>query len=169
MFNLSAVSVQSETTLLFISSDAGVQPLTTRLLKSSAICRLRNVSQIHQWASSQRVEVFLREYFEIRNIPCYYWLLCLLKLIIPESFNRCFIRWVQSFLPDGAKELTLSFDGKTIRSTGKMDKYENPLHIVSAQIADTEINFIRGDSKNLFPLELFFNLTNNERCNKIKT
>jgi hypothetical protein len=32
-----------------------------------------------------------------------------------DSFNKCFINWVQSFLPN--KELTIPFDGKTIRST----------------------------------------------------
>lgn len=35
--------------------------------------------------------------------------------------------------------MTLSFDGKTIRSTGKMDKYSSPLHIVSAHIAELGI------------------------------
>ena len=87
-----------------------------------SVCGLRNVSQIHQWASNERVREFLFEHFDIKDIPCYYWLLCLLKLIVPKSFNQCFIRWVQSFLPDKAQGLTLSFDGKTIRSTGKMGK-----------------------------------------------
>jgi hypothetical protein len=31
---------------------------------------------------------------------------------------------------------TASYDGKAVRSTGKMKKYKNPLHIVSAQIAE---------------------------------
>ena len=116
-----------------------VEALTIVILGS--ICGLRNVSQIHQWASSERVRVFLMEHFGIKNIPCYYWLLCLLKLIEPKSFNQCFIKWVQSFLPDKAEGLTLSFDGKTIRSTGKMDKYESPLHIVSAHVGDLGITF----------------------------
>jgi predicted transposase YbfD/YdcC len=103
------------------------------------ICGLRNVSQIHHWASNERVREFLSEHFSIKDIPCYYWLLCLLKLIRPESFNRCFIRWAQSFLSDKDQKLTLSFDGKTIRSTGKMDKYESPLHIVSAHVAELGI------------------------------
>jgi predicted transposase YbfD/YdcC len=105
------------------------------------ICGLRNVNQIQQWASNERVREFLLEHFGIKKIPCYYWLLCLLKLIVPKSFNQCFIMWVQSFLPDKAQGLTLSFDGKTIRSTGKMDKYESPLHIVSAHVAELGITF----------------------------
>ena len=33
--------------------------------------------------------------------------------------------------------------GKTIRSTGKMDSYESPLHIVSAQVAELGITYAR--------------------------
>jgi predicted transposase YbfD/YdcC len=44
-------------------------------------------------------------------------------------------------IPETLESLTVSFDGKTVRSTNKMDKYENPLHIVSAQIAQLGITF----------------------------
>ena len=106
-----------------------------------SFCGLGNVNQIHQWAGNARVSEFLSEHFGIRKIPCYYWLLCLLKLIEPNSLNRCFTNWVQSFLPDGVKGLTLSFDGKTICSTEKMAKYKNGLQIVSAHIAELGITF----------------------------
>jgi predicted transposase YbfD/YdcC len=42
-------------------------------------------------------------------------------------------------VPDKNTHLTLSFDGKTICSTEKMDSYEKPLHIVSAQLAELGI------------------------------
>lgn len=106
-----------------------------------SICGLRNVSQIHQWAASDRVSGFLKEKFAIKNVPCYYWLLRLLKLIKPESLNCCFIRWVESILPEKKDGLTIALDGKTIRSTGHMDSYENPLHIASAQISELGITF----------------------------
>jgi predicted transposase YbfD/YdcC len=142
------------------------EALTIVILGS--ICGLRNVSQVHQWASNQRVGVFLREHFDIRKIPCYYWLLCLLKLIKPESFNRCFIRWAQTFLPDETRDLTISFDGKTIRSTGKMDKYENPLHIVSAQVADLGITFgqrtVDGKSNEIPAVRELLGLLDIEGC-----
>ena len=106
-----------------------------------SICGLKNISQIHQWAASDRVNEFLKEKFRIENIPCYYWLLCLLKLIEPDSLNKCFSKWVSSILPKNRENLTISLDGKTIRSTGKMKSYENPLHIVSAQISELGITF----------------------------
>ena len=105
------------------------------------LCGLRNTSQIHQWAAHERVSGFLLKHFGIERIPCYYWFLCLLKMIKPQSLNQCFINWAQSFLPDGVKGLTLSFDGKAIRSTGKMSKYKSSLHIVSAHIAELGITF----------------------------
>jgi predicted transposase YbfD/YdcC len=116
-----------------------LEALTLVILGS--FCGLRNVSQIHQWSSNSRVREFLSKHFKIEKIPCYYWLLCLLKLIKPKSLNECFMKWTQSFLPDGVKGLTLSFDGKTIRSTEKMKKYTSPLQIVSAHIAELGITF----------------------------
>jgi predicted transposase YbfD/YdcC len=104
-------------------------------------CGLRNVKQIHQWASNERIARFLAEKFGINRVPCYYWLLCLINLIDPKALNECFIRWVESLIPEGVKGYTLSIDGKTIRSTGKMDKYAAPLHIVSAHIAELGITF----------------------------
>jgi predicted transposase YbfD/YdcC len=115
------------------------EALTIVILGS--LCGLRNASQIQQWAAHSRVTEFLAKHFLIKRIPCYYWLICLLKMIKPKSLNRCFMNWVQSFLPDGVKGLTLSFDGKAIRSTGKMSKYKSSLHIVSAHIAELGITF----------------------------
>ena len=101
-----------------------------------SICGLKNLQQIHQWAIKDRTREFLKEEFGIYRIPCYYWITCILKIIKPESFNRCFEKWVRSIMPEKADKLTISLDGKTVRSTGKMQKYESPLHIISAQISE---------------------------------
>lgn len=101
-----------------------------------SICGLKNVSQIHQWASNDRVSKFLMEEFGINHVPCYYWLLCLLKMIKTESLNRCFANWVYSVMPEKAEALTISLDGKTVRSTTGMTGYAQPLHIISAQISE---------------------------------
>lgn len=101
-----------------------------------SICGLRNVHQIHQWASNDRVSKFLKEKFGINHVPCYYWILSLLHFVRPESLNRCFVDWVYSFMPEKSKDMTISLDGKTICSTIKMEKIESPLHIISAQISE---------------------------------
>lgn len=102
---------------------------------------LKNTSQIHQWATDIRISGFLKEKFGIEDVPCYYWLLCLLKLVRPSSLNRCFNAWVRSMMPESMEGLTVSLDGKTVRSTEKMDSYETPLHIVSAQISELGMTF----------------------------
>ncbi len=110
------------------------EAITIAILGS--ICGLKNVSQIHQWAANDRVSEFLKEEFGINHVPCYYWLLCLLKLIKPESLNRCFANWVYTFMPENAKDMTISLDGKTICSTTGRDCFKSPLHIISAQISE---------------------------------
>ena len=104
-----------------------------------SVCGLRNPKQIHNWASNQRVKKFLHEHFKIAFIPSYFWLLSLLKLLKPESLNKCFINWAKSLIPNTLEGLTASFDGKTIRSTGKMDSYKEAFHIVSAYVAELGI------------------------------
>jgi hypothetical protein len=51
--------------------------------------------------------------------------------------------------PAGMKAMTVSFDGKTVRSTGKMDKYGSPLHIISARLAELGITLagVKTDNK----------------------
>ena len=106
-----------------------------------SLCGLRNTSQIHQWAESDKVAEFLKEKYGIEHIPCYYWLLSLLKMVKPESLNKRLMKWAETMLPENRKGLTISLDGKTIRSTGKMGEYDSPLHIISAQISELGITF----------------------------
>jgi len=113
------------------------------------LCGLKNACQISQWADSERARGLPAERFCIEKVPCYYWLLCLLKLVEPKSLNRCLARWTQSLLPEGTEGMTISFNGKTIRSTGKMDRYESPMRIVSAHIAEAGLTLagLRVDGK----------------------
>jgi len=132
------------------------------------IAGLENVKQIHQWAKNERVSAFLLFHFEIKAIPSYYWMLCLLKLIKPKSLNQCFTNWVQSFLLDKKESGTISFDGKTIRSTGKMDKYANSLHIVSAHLAELGITIgqytVDGKSNEIPAMRKLLKLLHVEGC-----
>ena len=65
--------------------------------------------------------------------------LCLLKLVKPESLSRCLMKWAESMMPKDRTGISVSLDGKTIRSTGKMERYDSPLHIVSAQLSELGI------------------------------
>lgn len=102
-------------------------------------CGFRNLKQIHQWADHDKIRLILREHFGVANVLTYCWITKLLKIIDPKSMNDCFINWVTSILPDKLEGCTVALDGKTVCSTTNMEKYKNPLHIVSAQIAEIGI------------------------------
>jgi len=120
-----------------------------------SLCGLKNVRQIHQWASSARTSELLKEKFGIKHIPCYYWLLVLLKMVKPEALNNCIKEWAEQYLPEDRKATTISLDGKTIRSTTGMKKIGSPLHVISAQLSELGITLA---SK-----------TTNEKSNEIPT
>ena len=116
-----------------------------------SMCELKSIMRIHSWSTTKTVSKFLAESFGIKRIPCYGWLLKLLALIKPDSLNRCMMKFVSSLCPELIAELekeqekqaknkkrpvTVSLDGKTIRSTAKMAKYDSPLHIVSAYASE---------------------------------
>jgi predicted transposase YbfD/YdcC len=78
------------------------------------------------------------------------------------------MRWVQSLIPDGGKGATISFDGKTIRSTGKMEWYESPLHIISAHLAEQGLTLaqrtVEGKSNEIPAMRELLELLDIEGC-----
>jgi predicted transposase YbfD/YdcC len=98
-------------------------------------CGLRDMKQIITWAKDERVRTFLREEFSIYEVPCYSWFTQIMGNIKPESFNKCFTKWILALVGELSGK-TLSLDGKTVCSTAKMRNYSNPLHIISAQLAE---------------------------------
>ena len=101
-----------------------------------SLCGFRNVSQIHHWAENARVKELLKEKFQIAHIPCYFWLLTLLKMVKPDTLNECMMKWASQFMPENRNGTTTSLDGKTIRSTVGRKSMDSPLHIISAQICE---------------------------------
>lgn len=99
-------------------------------------CGLSDLKRIIQWAKNERIRTFLKDECSIYEIPCYSWFTQILGNIKPQSFNECFTKWVISSLTQSLSKNTISLDGKTVRSTGKMKNYSKPLHIVSAQLAE---------------------------------
>ena len=101
-----------------------------------SLCGFKNVSQIHHWAESAHTREFLKEKFQIEHIPCYYWMLVLLKMVKTDTLSQCLTRWAAQFLPEDRSNTTVSLDGKTIRSTVGKKGFDSPLHIISAQICE---------------------------------
>jgi len=109
---------------------------TLTLVILGTLCGLEDIEEIHQWAKSERVSKFLSQEFAIFTIPSIRWIRELMSIIKPESLNELFTRWSRTLLPEFLDGLTISFDGKSIRSTGKMCEYEKPIHILSAHLAE---------------------------------
>ncbi|MBR0101669.1 MAG: ISAs1 family transposase [Treponema sp.] len=134
-----------------------------------SLCELKSVMRIHAWASTQTITSFLEKEFGIMHIPCYGWLTELLALIKPESLNRCMMKFVNCVCPELVAELekrlekqnrkkkwamTVAIDGKTVRATAKMAKYDSPLHIISAYASEIGITLAQNsvrDKSNEIP------------------
>ena len=101
-----------------------------------SLCGFKNVNQIHHWAENAHTKEFLKEKFQIEHIPCYYWMLVLLKMVKTDTLNQCLMKWAAQFLPEDRGSTTVSLDGKTIRSTVGKKVLDTPLHIISAQICE---------------------------------
>jgi predicted transposase YbfD/YdcC len=109
---------------------------TLTIVILGSLCKLKDLTEIHQWAKDEKTRAFLEEHFAIFTIPSYNWFVLLMRIIKPESLNELFITWTKTLLPEFLDGLTVSFDGKTICSTGNMDEYDKPLHILSAYLAE---------------------------------
>lgn len=142
------VEIEKEYDGYFFSA---AQAVTIVVLGS--LCGLKSVRQIHQWAEHDSTRKLLKERFAIERIPCYYWLLCLLKLVKTESLSQCLTNWAENFLPADRRGLTVALDGKTVRSTAKMKAYDTPLHIVSAQLSELGVTLgsksVKGKSNEI--------------------
>ena len=110
------------------------------LIIVGSLCGLRNTRRIWQWATNDKIKGLLKEEFQICRVPSYYWLMSLLKMVKPESMNKCFNAWIKSMLPED-KALTIAVDGKTVCSTKKMKNCSTPLHIVSAQLGELGLTY----------------------------
>lgn len=129
---------------------------------------LKSVKQIHQWAIDDRIRIFLEEHFKITEIPSYSWFTQILGLIKPELFNERFISWAFDLVGGENENSTISFDGKTVRSTGKMKKYKKPLHIVSGHLGELGITLgqkaVHDKSNEIPAVRNLIGLLNIEGC-----
>ena len=109
------------------------------ILICGALCGLQNISDIYEWSKAAPVREFFFEAFCIRKFPSRAQFYNIIGCIDPEKFNRTFIKWVENILPDGASGKTIAIDGKTICSTDKLTEDNNPLHIITAIISESNL------------------------------
>jgi len=77
----------------------------------------RTYARIHYWAENAHTREFLKEKFQIEHIPCYYWMLVLLKMVKTDTLNQCLTRWAAQFLPEDMRTPLCK-----ITSTGEIEQ-----------------------------------------------
>lgn len=108
------------------------------ILVCGCLCGFGNLKQIHRYAKNRVTKDMLRKVFNIRKIPSYVQLRNILCIIDSSQLEQAFRAWVQWIVFD-LEGKTVSFDGKTIKTTCNMKQYEQPIHIVSAHVSEVGI------------------------------
>ncbi len=99
---------------------------------------MQTMKDIHFWASSKTVSKMLSIVFGIRKIPCYSHFTNLVGIINGDELNKIFMEFFSKLVGNVVGK-TIAIDGKTVCSTANMGKFESPLHIASAFVAENGI------------------------------
>lgn len=108
------------------------------ILVCGCLCGFGNLKQIHRYSKNRVTKDMLCKVFHIRKIPSYAQLRNILCLVDSSQLEQAFRAWVQWIVFD-LEGKTVSFDGKTIKTTCNMKQYEQPIHIVSAHVSELGI------------------------------
>ncbi len=103
------------------------------------LCGLQTVSSIKQWAEVPRNKEFFTETFGIEQTPCVAQMYNILRTVNASFFEECFTQWMKKLVQGKVKNQTISIDGKSIRSTGKLPGSVSIMHIASAVIAESRL------------------------------
>ena len=101
------------------------------------LCKIQDVSDIHQWCTVERQANFFKEVFEIKKIPCRAQFYNILATVNSTFFEKTFTDLMKNIVNRSTKGKTIAVDGKTIRSTSKFSHDNSVLHIASAIISDS--------------------------------
>lgn len=116
------------------------------MLVCGCLCGLGNLKQIHRYAKNRVTRQMLKEVFNIRKIPCYSQFTNIMNIIDNEQLEQAFRAWAQWIVFD-LQGKTVSFDGKTIKTTCNMKKYTQPIHIISAHVSELGITIAQLSTK----------------------
>lgn len=113
-----------------------VQDILTILI-CGLLCRIEDVSEIHEWSKVERQQVFFKEVFGINKIPCRAQFYNILSTVDSKFFEKVFVEWMQQIVQGKTENKTIAIDGKSIRSTSKLSHDGSIIHIASAIISDS--------------------------------
>lgn len=105
------------------------------IIMCGVLCGIDTIEGIKEYAEEKKE--MLKEYFTIEKIPSQMTFERILASIDVEKLSIAIIGIVTRNLKNTGK--IISIDGKTIRSTEKMDKYESSLQILTAYLTESGI------------------------------
>lgn len=108
------------------------------ILVCGCLCGLGNLKQIHRYAKNRVTKQMLKQVFNIHKIPCYSQFTNIMNIIDNTQLEEAFRAWTQWIVYD-LQGKTVSFDGKTIKTTCNMKQYLQPVHIISAHVSELGI------------------------------
>jgi predicted transposase YbfD/YdcC len=119
------------------------------ILAVGLLCNLQTAHEIYQWSCAEGARKILAEYFMIEKFPCYAQFMNILGNVKADSLDSIFMNWCKMLVQNQLKDKTIAIDGKTVCATGNMKAYDNPLHIVSAYVAEygLTIGQVAADAK----------------------
>jgi predicted transposase YbfD/YdcC len=76
---------------------------------------------------------FLKQFLLLKNgIPSHDTINRVFQALNPNSFEKCFIEWVQELKHTGKIERVIAIDGKTVRGSKDTYHHKSPLHCINA-------------------------------------
>lgn len=96
----------------------------------AVICGAQHWTQIEEFGKAK--EEWFRTFLDLENgIPSHDTFGAVFAALDPDSFAKCFIRWVESLATNTAKDI-ISFDGKALRKSFDKASSKAAIHMVSA-------------------------------------
>lgn len=137
------------------------------ILVCGCLCGLGSLKQIHRYAKNRVTRQMLKKVFNIHKIPSYSQFTNIMSIIDNTQLEDAFRAWVQWIIFD-LEGKTVSFDGKTVRTTCNMKKYKQPVHIISAHVSDCGITIgqlsVRSKSNEIPAVQELIKTLNLEGC-----
>ncbi len=100
-------------------------------------CGLKTIEEIYQWSQVPKNLKFFEEEFAVKKLPSKSHFYNILTYVNHKKFSEEFNNWIQGFIPNNLEGVTISIDGKSIRSTKHFAENKQAISIASAIIANT--------------------------------
>lgn len=127
------------------------------------LCGCESIQKIEMYGKSKKD--FFEKNFGIEKIPSSNTIYRMLAIIDYELLDMLIEAWIRTILPKLNKKI-ISFDGKEIVSTERMQEYEKPLYAITAYLGELGISlrqvFVEGKGNEIKAVQEMIDMINIE-------